>query len=309
MTVNGCGGESLYLLDGTLLFFRALYGLPDVFTDGEGRSVNGLRGYLTYLLNLLRGENAGGVDAPVRFCAAAFDESLNSCWRNARYPAYKANRPPADENIAYQLARAQQVTGLLGVPVLADLAYEADDFIATLARKSRRPVVVVSRDKDLQQLLSDRVRLLDPRDGKLTDPGSFMADFGFEPSLFPDYQAFTGDSVDNIPGIRGIGPKGAGALIRRFGGLEDVYAAEPHWGEAGIKPGSRTAQRLVEERDQAFLFRDILRLDARAPLPFDLGRTKLGRPDADALWRGVDAYRLREGLGASLLGALEAYVG
>jgi len=309
MTAGATGREPLYLLDATLLFFRALYGLPDVFTDGDGRSVNGLRGYLTYLLNLLRGEGAAGVVTPVRFCAAAFDESLNSCWRNSHYPAYKANRPPADENIAYQLARARQVTELLGVPVLADLAYEADDFIAALAKKSRRPVIVVSRDKDLRQLVSEQVRLLDPKDGALTDPAAFLAEFGFEPWLFPDYQAFTGDSVDNIPGVRGVGPKGAGALIRRFGALEEVYSAQANWAEAGIKPGSRMAQRLLDQRDQAFLFRDILRLDDRAPLPIGARETKLGRPEADALWQGLDAYGLREGLGQSLLGAMETYVG
>ena len=123
--------EPLFLLDATLLFFRALYGMPDVFSDGEGRSVNGVRGYLSYLLNLLRGEGDTGIAGPVRFCVAAFDESLTTCWRNARYPDYKANRPAADDNISYRLARSRQLTTALGIPVLADLEYEADDFIAT----------------------------------------------------------------------------------------------------------------------------------------------------------------------------------
>ena len=170
-------------------------------------------------------------------------------------------------------------------------------------------MVVVSRDKDLQQLLSHRVSLLDPGDGSHRGPDAFQQAFGFEPPLFPDYQAFTGDSVDNIPGIRGIGPKAAGELIRRFGPLESVYESEDRWREAGIKPGGKLAQRLVAERDTVFLFREILRLDAEAPLPIGLAETKLQRPDADALWQSLDQWELREGLGGSLVGALNSYLG
>ena len=301
--------EPLYLLDATLLFFRALYGMPDVFQDGQGRSVNGVRGYLSYLMNLLSGGGDTGVSGPVRFCAAAFDESLTSCWRNERYPDYKANRPPADENISYQLARARELTERLGVPVLADLQYEADDYIATLAKKSRRPVRVISRDKDLQQLLDDRVRMLDPKDGVTRGPADFRAEFGFEPSLFPDYQAFVGDSVDNIPGIRGVGPKAAGALIGRFGALESVYQASDAWVEVGIKPTSKMSERLLSERDQAFLFRDILRLDADVPLSLTLAETRLTGADASGLRESLDDGQLRAGLGGSLSSAMEAYLG
>lgn len=302
-------GERLYLLDATLLFFRALYGMPDVFRDGEGRSVNGVRGYLIYLVNLLRGAGDTGIAEPVQFCVAAFDESLNSCWRNDHYPDYKANRPAADENVAYQLARARELTSRLGVPVLADLRFEADDFIATLARQSHRPVTVVSRDKDLQQLLTDNVCLLDPRDGSMRGPESFAAEFGFEPALFPDYQAFVGDSVDNIPGIRGVGPKAAGALIARFGSLESVYAAEPAWIEAGIKPGSKMASRLIADRSQAFLFREILRLADEVPLPTTPFEARLQPADARALAVCLDDWQLAAGLGDSLVGAMEAYLG
>ena len=193
--------------------------------------------------------------------------------------------------------------------MLADLDYEADDFIAALAYRSRRPVIIVSRDKDLQQLLSDRVSLLDPGNGTLRGPQEFRAEFGFEPSLFPDYQAFTGDSVDNIPGIRGIGPKAAGALVRRFGPLEAVYEASDAWGEAGLKPGGKVAQRMLEERETAFLFRKILRLDTATPLPIDPAGTKLERADAGALCQAMDEWQLRDGLGAALVRAMEDYLG
>ena len=168
--------------------------------------------------------------------------------------------------------------------------------------------MIVSRDKDLQQLLTDSVSLLDPGDGSLRGPSEFHETFGFEPSLFPDYQAFTGDSVDNIPGIRGAGPKAAGALIRRFGPLEAVYEARDQWGEAGIKPGGKLAQRMLEEQETAFLFRDILRLNAETPLPIGLADTRLRKPDARPLRDHLEQWQLREGLGGSLISAMEAYV-
>lgn len=303
------GADPLFLLDGTLLFFRALYGMPDVFTDGDGRSINGVRGYLAYIMRLLHGSGGNGVSDPVRRCAVAFDESLTTCWRNEHYPAYKANRAPADANIAHQLALARKVTELLGLPVLADESYEADDFIATLARLSPGAVVVVSRDKDLQQLLSEAVCLLDPKDGTFTAQGAFTEAFGFEPSLFPDYQSLTGDSVDNIPGVRGVGPKAAGRLICRFGSLEALYDAEKEWADAGVKQGSKMRERLLEERERAFLFRRILRLDDRTPLSISLEDTRLLRPKGDELRSGLRSMQLVEGLGQALIGSMEAYVG
>lgn len=296
--------EPLYLLDGTLLFFRALYGMPDVFQDDAGRSINGVRGYLAFLTGLLTGR--GGQPA-VAHCAVAFDESLASCWRNAHYPEYKANRPPADEATLYQLALCRAVTEALGVPVLADEAYEADDYIATLARLSRRPVVIVSRDKDLQQLLSGRVSLLDPKDNSLATVETFSRAFGFPPHVFPDYQALTGDSVDNVPGVAGIGPKSARRLIETFGDLETLYAEDADWTAAGIKPTSKMAERLKANRDQAFLFRRILRLDDSVPLSVPVSATRLEHPDRSLIAEAVDRRGLRRGLGATLATAMEGY--
>ena len=299
-----------YLLDGTLLFFRALYGVPDVFKDRDGHSINGVRGYLSYVLKVLSGGVAGptGYGGPANHCAVAFDESLTTCWRNRIYPDYKANRPPADENIRRQLDRCKAVTALLGVPVLTDLEFEADDFIATLARQSDRPVVIVSRDKDLNQLVDDRVRLLDPKDDELRGSPEFRAEFGFAPQLFPDYQALTGDSVDNIPGIRGIGPKVAGRLVTCFGGLEAIYAAEPRWTEAGLKAGSKLAERLREEQEQAFLFRQILRLDDRVELALQVGDPVVAPPKREAMARGLVDLRLDGALGQSIENTLEIYL-
>ncbi len=294
--------SALFLLDGTLLFFRALYGLPDVFKDQQGRSINGLRGYLTYLLNTLERYEVG-------YCAAAFDESLTTCWRNEIYPEYKANRPAADDNIRFQLGRCRELTDLIGVPVLADLEYEADDFIATLARRSRREVVIVSRDKDLQQLLSSTVTLLDPSNESFMDTSSFRARFGFDPDHFPDYQALTGDSVDNVPGVRGVGPKTAQRLVAEFGGLEKIYSQSDHWQRAGIPAGSKMAANLAAEQERAFLFRRVVTLEDRVPDSLSLKETRLQRPRWQPVAEHLRQLGLQSGLGNSLEKSLESYCG
>ncbi|MGD8418750.1 MAG: 5'-3' exonuclease H3TH domain-containing protein, partial [Pseudomonadales bacterium] len=265
--------------------------------------INGVRGYLVWLGNLLRGQVTG---TPVRYCAAAFDESLTTCWRNDLYPAYKANRPPADENIGHQLDLCRSVTAGLGVPVLADLQWEADDFIATLARRSRRPVVIVSRDKDLKQLLREEISLLDPKDGSTTDHGAFRAELGFAPTSYPDYQALTGDSVDNVPGVPGVGPKSAGRLIGCFGTLEALYDTAADWSAAGIKRGSRMAERLEASEEAAFLYRRILRLDDRVPLPIGMAETRWRPPPRAEIQARLGDLGLARGLGSNLNAALGA---
>jgi 5'-3' exonuclease len=298
--------ERLYLLDGTLLFFRALHGVPDRFADDQGRSVNGVRGYVSLLMNLLTGRTTS---TPVAFCVAAFDESLTTCWRNVLYPDYKANRPPANAGVLHQLHLCRTLTAALGIPVLADLEYEADDFIATLARLSRQPVKIVSRDKDLQQLLAPTVVLMDPKDWQLTTAGDFVDGYGFEPVAFPDYQALAGDSVDNVPGVPGIGPKSARRLIETFGTLERLYGDSADWSLAGVKVGSRAAEQLRAHREQAFLYRRILKLDDRVELPIDLDATRLRRPSRAAVAGSIDTLGVRVGLGATLTTAMEAYGG
>jgi len=264
--------EPLYLFDGTYYFFRALHGLPDVFADPRGRSVNGVRGFLQFLLGTLTGRR-------VRFAAVSFDESLDSSFRNAFYPAYKANRPPPDDDIRRQLDACQQLCRALGLLTLADPVYEADDIMATLAARSRRPVWLVSRDKDLNQLLSPRVRLWEVGTDRVTTTAAFEADFGFPPAAYPDYQALVGDAVDNVPGLPGVGDKTARRLIARFGSLEGLYADASAWPEAGIRPGSRLAQNLAGDRDRAFLFRRVLRLERRAPIRYPSAALRIGRGD------------------------------
>ena len=134
----------LHVVDGSVYFFRGLFGVPDVFFDQRQRSVNGVKGYLHFVFDLIAQDQA-------RFVVVAFDESLNTCFRNALYQGYKADRPLPDANILYQLQVCRRITAALGILTLAHAQYEADDIIATLVARARRPVAIYSRHKDLLQ--------------------------------------------------------------------------------------------------------------------------------------------------------------
>ena len=290
----------LHLIDGTLYFFRGLFGVPDVFFDNEGRSVNGVKGYLHFLLGYLTRQRArhGAL-----YAAVAFDESLTTCFRNRLYPEYKANRPPADDNIRHQLGLCRRLTQDLGVLTLAHRRFEADDILATLASRARRPVVLLSRDKDLQQLLRPGVEIVDGLGGAAVDADVFEGRWGFAAGLFPDYQALVGDAVDNVPGVPGVGPKTAARLVAGLGGLERIYARTERWSELGIKPGGKVAESMLAHRAHALLFRRILRLHRRVPLRYSRGALRI-RPDPGK--RGLCRLR-RLGLAGGLSRAYQAF--
>ncbi|MBH80010.1 MAG: flap endonuclease [Gammaproteobacteria bacterium] len=272
--------EPIHLVDGSIYFFRALFGVPDLFFDGAGKAVNGVKGYLHFLFGLVHDQDA-------RYLVVAFDESLTSCFRNDLYPAYKAHRPLPDENIKYQFKLCQRLTASLGVLTLAHPRFEADDIMATVAARARRPVRLLSRDKDLLQLLRPGVTLASPVSGVATE-SQFHAQFGFPPALYPDYQALQGDSVDNIPGVPGVGPKTAARLVARFGGLEAIYANRSGWPEVGVGAQSRVAQRLLAHRADAMLFRQLTRLHRRAPVRYPASATRVGSGSLDGLRRGIE---------------------
>ena len=269
----------LHVVDGSVYFFRGLFGVPDLFFDSRDRAVNGVKGYLHFLFELLLTRQA-------RHAVVAFDESLNTCFRNELYPCYKSDRPLPDENIIYQLRLCQQLTSRLGILTLAHARFEADDIIATIAARARRPVCVYSRDNDLLQLLRANVTLASPVAGVRTS-AEFEKRFGFAPDLFPDYQALRGDSVDNIPGVPGVGEKHAQRLISRFGRLEGIYANVGSWPKAGVAAGGRLSESLLRNRAQAMLFRRLTRLQRRTPVQYATDQLKVSQCSTRALRRSL----------------------
>lgn len=273
--------EMIYLIDASIYVFRAWAALPESMHSPDGRPINAVYGFTAFLTDLL-------IAARPTHVAACFDESLSSSFRNARYPAYKANREAAPDALKEQFALCRKVCRALGVLELASARYEADDLIATLAAKAKRarkPVTIVTRDKDLAQLLGPNDRLWDFPEEERQDRASVHARFGVWPEQLPDFQGLMGDSADNIPGVRGVGDKVASLLIAKFGSLEGVYADLDAVAALELRGAKRIAGLLRKHRDLAFLSRELATLHVKVPMKHTL---------ANLRWTGGDAAAIRK---------------
>ncbi|MDH3626199.1 MAG: DNA polymerase I [Acidobacteriota bacterium] len=208
--------KTLTLIDGTAQIFRAYFAIRGL-TGPNGQPTNALYGFTTMLRKMLKDGNPTEV-------AVAFDLP-GPTFRHERFPQYKANRPPAPEDLIVQIPRVGEICEALGVQLLQLEGYEADDIIATLARQGTaegRRVVIVSSDKDLMQLVNDDVTMFDPGKDRRLDPAGVTNAFGVPPDQVLEVLALMGDSVDNIPGVPGVGEKTALEMIRTHGSLESV---------------------------------------------------------------------------------------
>lgn len=287
--------QRVYLLDASVYVFRAWFALPDRFHAPDGRPVNAVYGYTRFLLEFLEGER------PVHV-AAAFDESLTSSFRNRIYPAYKANREPAPPELKEQFRLCQRITRALGVPVYSSTRYEADDLIGTLAEHARsagQHCVLLTRDKDLAQLLAPGDLWWDYAAGQRHDQRGVREKFGVDPAQLADYLALVGDSVDNIPGVPGVGPKAAAALLAFAGGLDGLYARLDAVPSLPLRGAAALANRLAAHRKQAFLSRELARIRRDVPLR----RIELRRRPANR--RALARFCTELGFGAGLPGRLE----
>jgi ribonuclease HI len=207
----------LYLLDGSSYIYRAYYGIRDRATSG-GMPTNAVFGFTRMLLALLQ-ENRP------EYLAVVFDPPREETFRRELYPAYKANRDAMPEDLLPQITYIKQVLAALNIPALEAPGFEADDLIATLAHRyatDEMQVTVVTGDKDLMQIVDDKIGLLDTMKDKRSGPQEVFERFGVPPELVTDVLGLAGDTSDNIPGVPGIGEKTAADLIQQFGSLERV---------------------------------------------------------------------------------------
>jgi DNA polymerase-1 len=256
------GVGSLFLIDANNFMFRAYHGLP-MLTSPEGVPVNAVHGY-TRMIQAVRKEFAP------EFFLAVFDAEGGKSRRREIFPEYKANRPPPPDDLLPQIPLVRQATDALGVPQTEAVGFEADDVIASYVEagiEKNLEVVIVSSDKDLMQLVRDgdhgkrSVGLWDTMKLRLVGPKEVRDKFGVPPELLGDLLALAGDSSDNIPGVPGIGPKTAAALLAEFGTLEAVLT-----GAETIKQKKRR-ERLIEHAQDARISRELVELDRDAPLP------------------------------------------
>ncbi|OYD80543.1 DNA polymerase I [Azospirillum brasilense] len=264
-------GSGLYLVDGSGFIFRAFHALP-MLNRPDGTPVNAVLGFSNMLLKLLADLKASAV-------AVVFDSKrLN--FRNEFYPEYKAHRPEPPEELKPQFALIREATEAFCLPCLELEGYEADDLIATYARlanEAGREVTIVSSDKDMMQLVRPGVRMLDPLKNKPIGPDEVFEKFGVAPDRVVDVQALAGDSVDNVPGVPGIGVKTAAQLITEYGDLESLLARA---GE--IKQPARR-QKLIDFAEQARISRRLVLLDDHAPAPKPLEELRVREPDHQKL--------------------------
>ncbi len=286
----------VYLIDASVYIFRAWFSLPDSMTDAVGRPINALTGFSDMLSRLIR-------ERGPRQIAVAFDESLTSSFRNRIDPNYKANRESAPEELKHQFRMARQLCDALGLYHLACEEFEADDYIGTLvqvARDSGAASIIVSPDKDLAQLLGPGDLIWDFAKDEWLDGDAITAKFGVTPSQMLDYQALVGDTVDNIPGIAGVGPKAAIALLTRFGSLDGIYADLDAVLAMPVRGAKRLRKLLDEQRDAAERSRKLARIVTDIPLECAVERLQwTGCPPADA-----DSLLRETGLGTGAISRL-----
>ena len=265
------GAEPVYLVDGSGYIFRAFYGLPPM-TNPEGVPVNAVFGFSKMLAKLLS-------DAGTRRFAVIFDSSRVS-FRNDIYPEYKANRSDPPEELVPQFDLIRDATRAFNVPCIELPGFEADDLIATFARmaaKEGHEVVIVSSDKDLMQLVGDRVSMLDPVKNLQIGREEVIERFGVGPENVIDVQALAGDSTDNVPGVPGIGVKTAAELIRTYGNLDTLLERADE-----IKQPKRR-ENLIGHADMARISRDLVTLRIDAPVEQAVDELIAVPPDADTL--------------------------
>lgn len=256
---------TLYLIDASMYVFRAWHSLPDTFFDADGQPVNAVHGFARFLLDFL-GETRA------RHAVAAFDIALTSSFRSAIYPAYKANRDPAPPELKRQFQYCRELAGAFGLPVLADAAYEADDLIGSAQAAVRGRgfhSVIVSADKDFGQLLDEDTEQWDWARGHRWGAAGVPARLGVEAHQVVDYLALTGDAIDNIPGVPGIGAKGAAALLAHFGDLDTLLARVDEVPYLRIRGAAALAAKLRAHADAARLSQRLARIARDAPLPPD----------------------------------------
>ncbi|NNF18019.1 MAG: exodeoxyribonuclease IX [Gammaproteobacteria bacterium] len=274
----------LYLIDSSVYVFRAYYSLPDTMTDAAGNPVNAVYGFTNFLYELLMRET------PV-YIGAAFDISLTSSFRNDIYPPYKANREPAPEELKRQFVYCRRIAAEMGLPCFADSTCEADDIIGTLATKWRKhgePVTIVSRDKDLMQLIEKDDTYWDYAGDKRISYAQVKDTLGVSADRVADFLALTGDAVDNIPGVPGIGKKTASVLLDAYTSIDDVYAHLDDLHLLNIRGAKSLKTKLAEHKDKAYLARQLT--DIRRDMPISAARSGLKRqsPDLEALNQTFD---------------------
>jgi DNA polymerase-1 len=261
----------LVLVDGSNYLFRAFYAIREL-TNSKGFPTNAIYGFTTMLMKLLR-------DQAPDYIAIAFDVK-GPTFRHEAFADYKATRRAIPDTLIPQIPYVKEVVRGFAIPVLEQQGIEADDIIGTIARRQAAEgmeVVIVSGDKDMMQLVSPDIIMVDTMKDKIYDVAAVKERFGVPPEKVVEVLGLMGDASDNIPGVPGIGPKGALRLIEQFGGVEEILAHPEKIHNL------KTREAILAHADQAKLSRELAQIRTDAAITFDLEACRRSEPDRELL--------------------------
>lgn len=264
------------LIDGSGYIFRAFYALPNM-TSPDGTPVNAVYGFVTMFMRLLK-------NIPCDYCVVLFDAKRQN-FRNDIFTDYKATRKETPELLIPQFDLIHEAVNVLNLPYVMQEGYEADDLIATYAKQATdagNDVVVVSGDKDLMQLINDKVSYYDGMKDKYFSPNDVKEKFGVLPDKVIDVQALSGDSIDNVPGVPGIGPKTAAELINQFGSLENLLQ------NAERIPQNKRRQTLLDNAEAARISYQLVKLKTDVPVEHQLSEFRCAAPKLENVMAFID---------------------
>jgi DNA polymerase-1 len=267
----------LILVDGSSYLYRAYHALPPL-TNSKGAATGAVKGVINMLRRLQK-------DYPHSTIAVVFD-AKGKTFRDDIYPEYKANRPPMPDDLREQVQPIHDIVRGMGLPLLCEPAVEADDVIGTLARQAAAancPVIVSTGDKDMAQLVNDRITLVNTMTDTVLDPQGVVDKFGIPPELIIDLLALMGDKVDNIPGVPGVGEKTALGLLQGLGGLDAIYASLDKIESLSFRGAKTMAAKLEKERDNAYLSYKLATIATDLDLPLAYADLSNAPPDNAAL--------------------------
>jgi 5'-3' exonuclease len=291
----------LYLIDASIFIFRAYHTVPNSLTDRDGNPVNALHGFARFVGDLIERVSPTHI-------AVAFDATVAPSFRHQLFPAYKANREPAPADLKRQFVLCRQMCEAMGVATFASASYEADDIVGTLAvlaRKTGENVTVITRDKDLSQLIRPGDQYWDYISDLRFSYDAIAQRFGVRPERMACFLALMGDAVDNIPGVPGIGRKTASFLFHHFESLQHLYDDLDRVLKLKLRNAPFVCCQLRDYRERAFLARRLTEIACNMPLEVELAGLRRRAPDLqalDALYDTVNFGRLLRNQAERILG-------
>ena len=271
--------KKLYLIDGSSYIFRAFFGVRQQLSTSNGFPTNALYGFINMLQKVIRDEKPD-------YLVVAFD-SPDKTFRHKIYPNYKANRDAPPEELSRQFPYFEPLVTAYGLSSIRRPGFEADDIIGTLAKKGQQKgleVVIVSGDKDMMQLISPHIYMLDTMKNKKFMDKEVVEKFGVHPDKVVEVMGLMGDSSDHIPGVTGVGPKTAAELIRKFGSIESLYKRIDEVEKKNLK------EKLERDKENAFMSRELVSIDTEMDLEFNSDLMILGKIDSVKLKKMFEEF-------------------